>query len=733
MKEKRKAVKKSGTIPAEEVFDIVTATVAESVPFCVELGTLDIFRTVVEGLRDIIAKGNTPGVSWENPFVEFRFRERPLAEETMTAEDGIRLTSAEARKLSKTLLDDLPDLIEGWALDRMTNRVVIVEDLGGSREVVLPENLEADLAGMTEEDGLSAVEGLAAGMEIPLPITGTVDTPNGPQPWKAGLVFAIRPLFVDVRNHVAFFPVQVGLEFEEGSPAGWSDEQRETLWTALLDAIDSMALEYLPTQGTPPPAHLKPDRALPIRSEYFKAPGRLFDTPRHAVRQDDLFQVGEWYQQASFNRTVAMALAALTKTGTREEILGWQSRAVGDITDLIFALSESDAPAHGDHRTAVIKGLEALRAIPVPLVRIDWKQVGKRWVKEYKYRVASLIQSYGAVFEDRKTGKVVRTDDPVRKKELVKAKEDRRKKTRALVAVNAADALLKTFPADKFKLTGFEWRWNTDIAEDFICPLVALDPKSNPRLSPKGKRHIEGSRFVNLNKRYFAVMKSLRAGGSEYGQRLLDMIVSEKTHIAGRGSGIVRIEIEAAKVIKHLGLWDRFEGHPKQVLEERIAPAVEALIAEGVMLPGSWTTPQTDPNPDRRKGSFYRWKVAELWTTVALVTEDQAEDIEAELVEQAKDAEAAPVTIAPKVEAAPEAEQPTLPGLEAPAGPPIPTGSEVKAARVAAGLDLRTFAKQIDGPSFKTWSLYESGASNRIRTTPEVWQRVREFIAKGGS
>lgn len=474
---------------------------------------------------------------------------------------------------------------------------------------------------------------------------------------------------------------------------------------------------------------------VPYRAEYYHVPGRLFDTPRNATgqgKQENLPAIERWYQQTAFNRTVGMAAAALTKTESREAILDWQSATVEEVADLVFCRSEGGTPSYGQNREDILKAFEALRAVPVPIVKIDWKQVGTdrnpRWVKEYKLRVASLLQSYGAVFVEKKSGKKVFVDDPVHKKDLVKkAKPDRRKTMKELIIQNPADGILESFPPDRFTLTGFEWRWNTDVAEDFICPQVALDKKGRPRLKLKKGRHIEGSRFINLNRRYFTVQKHLREAGSTYAPRLLDLIVSEKTHITSHGKGAVWIEIEALKVIKWLGLWSEYENRPKHVLEDHVAPAIMLLIKEKVMQPESWLVPQTDKNPDRRKNPYFKWKVAELWSTVALVPEDEAKQIEDELVKQAEAEEAV------RSQPQPSKDQLNLPGITEDVQP-IPSGADIREAREAAGMNLRRFAEAMAGPSFKTWSMIETNQrrGNVGRISPEVWQRVREFIAQHG-
>jgi len=117
---------------------------------------------------------------------------------------------------------------------------------------------------------------------------------------------------------------------------------------------------------------------------------------------------------------------------------------------------------------------------------------------------------------------------------------------------------------------------------------------------------------------------------------------------------------------------------------------------------------------------------AELWSTVALVPEDEAKEIEDELVKQAEAEEAA------RSQPQPTKDQLVLPGLIEDAQP-IPSGPDIRAARDAAGLTIRDFANMIQGPKYATWSNYETGKPIRVKSiSPEVWQRVRDFIATGG-
>jgi len=424
-----------------------------------------------------------------------------------------------------------------------------------------------------------------------------------------------------------------------------------------------------------------------------------------------------------------MAAAALTETNTRESILGWQSAKVGDFTDLIFCTSEEGVQPHGQYRKDILDALEALRTIPVPLCKVNFEKRGTarnpRYDKQFTFVIASIFQSYGVTVRDRETGEEVLLTGPAPRKGrvAVKKRPNRRKSISKQIATTSPLAgILEAYPPNRYPRTHVHWRWNTDIAEDFICPGVALDERGRPRRKLKGGVHHEGKRFVNVHSDYFAVQSALRKRGTRYAQRLFDLIISEKTHITDRARGAVWIEIQAEKIIKWLGLWPDYEVRPKRVLEERIAPAIIALLSEKVLLPPSDQVPRQPGNLERRTSPYYRWKVAEKWTTVALVTAKEGKAIEEELAEKTKVPKAAPS----------ETEQAILPGLDTPPGDLIPSGSDIRAAREAAGITLRDFARLIDGPDHSTWARYEKGKTRSVRTTPEVWQRIRDFIRQQG-
>lgn len=714
-----------GKVSAAEVADIADKVFGKPYRDLVPLAVLDLFKGAVESLRGHIEKGLVPGICWKNPFAQLEY-EAAAPAEIAGGEDRLSAIFEELKK---------PPVIHTGVMLELTREVYFLVREDGDALVHLPAALDKEVSALPEADREGRLAELGAGIQFEPPhLAGTVDAPAGKEAFAADLVFGIRPLTLIEKTGRAFFPILVGLDFKQGDPGAWSEEDRGAVWEAILTQLDALAAPYLEAlKGAGRLPIPRPGRAAAIRADFFHAPGRLFDTPRHAaVHSDTLPEIGRWFLQSAFNRVVGMAAAALTRTDTRDAILDWQSATVDEVADLVFCRSEEGSPSHGWQRQDILKSFEALRAIPVPIVKIDWKQIGTdrnpRWIKQYKLRVASLLQSYGAVFVDKETGKEVSGADPAQKKKKIKGKPDRKKTTKELVAQNPADGIMESFPPDRYTLTRFEWRWNTDIAEDFICPQVALDGKNRPRLKLKGGRHIEGSRFINLNRRYFAVQKHLRDAGSKYAPRLLDLIVSEKTHITSRGKGAVWIEISADKIIKGLDLWAEYQNRPKHVLEDHVAPAVMALIREKVMLPDSALVPQTDRNPDRRKAPFYRWKVAELWSTVALVAPEEAKEVEEVIVAEAEAAEAAGLP-GPRTKTA--VEEAALPGMEEPPGKPVPDGSAVRAARVKVGLNLRRFAEAMDGPDFSTWSRYESGKPIRIGSIPEaVWNRVRDFVKK---
>lgn len=709
---------------------------------------LSLLKAAIEQLQKSIEIGDPPGVSWESPFQVLEHRIR-LKKKTLSGEEKVSdlkktaniLRSLSKKELLRRIQDHFAKTSTVAFMRVLTRGVIAIKNQPGEDDHLhLPSEVTVELDSLPESEQKEALDKLSIGFEFLEPFSGSVDSPEGSHDYEFNLLFAIRPLTLIWKNRL-FFPVHIGMDFAEGDPSSWSDEAQTHFWNDLLDALEKQIAELLAKRSaiaepqTDFSGSLSADSLVPSRDEYFHAPGRLFDTPREAEKQKQLPAIGRWYMQTAFNRTVCMAAAALTDRESRDTIFDWQSATVKEIEDLVY-WREDGTPAHGQHRQDILKAFEALRSMPVPIVQVNWKLYGTtrnpRWEKELKLRIGSLLQSYGAVFVERATGKEVHVADPLYEKHKVKGKPDRRVTMREMASQNIADSILESFPADRFMLTGFEWRWNTDIAEDFICPRTALDEKGNPRRKLLQGTHHEGRRYINLHRHYFEVQKNLRKGNSLYASRLLDLIVSEKSHLKkDRGKGAVSIEIEAPKVIKWLGLWDDYQARPTRVLEERIAPAIMALIEEKVMLASSWLVPQKDPNDSRRKAPFYRWKIKELWSTVALTTPEEAKAIKKAIVERAE-AEAEEASHAKRAEA--ENLLPVFPGLEAEVAPPAPSGGDIKTARERAGLTLRAFAESFPGgPSHNTWARYERGEPIRVKDIkPETWDLIRAFVNQHG-
>ena len=372
------------------------ASVAEACPAWGHLAFFDLFKDTVKRLRQDITTERVGEIAWPGPLTQFA----QLDFEVTLPEAPADLSAEHAAALVKDILKANPDFLYPRLMAHLTKGVVRDEE---GRRIILPDDLDKEVAGLPEDEQYRDARvagivdpslkrwlrdcwfGLGAGFELPpWKLKGTVDTPAGKSSFAAVLGFAIRPLTIELKRHRAFFPIQVGLDITEGDPSAFSEEDREAIWSFLIEQIDALAAPYLKelkAKGEERPAVPKP-----IRAEYFHAPGRLFDTPRNAAKQGDLPAIGRWYLQTAFNRTVGMAAAALTKTDTRDAILDWQSATVADIADLVFCRSEEGTPAHGQNREDILKAFEALRAIPVPIVKIDWKQIGTdrnpRWVKE---------------------------------------------------------------------------------------------------------------------------------------------------------------------------------------------------------------------------------------------------------------------------------------------------------------------------------------------------------------
>lgn len=708
------------------------------------LALCDLVYAGIWNLQHEIEDG-APGVNWKNPAIALEYAV-PWAEDDKAGPDqeGRVLTAEEAQALADRFFKALPDAFDRGIMAGLTDGVAVmtVEGEAGPKPLIVsPPDKAAEYNALPEDERDEYAAGFLGGFTLPCSFKGKDERAC---PFAGELHFQILPLNVDSERHRAFYMVLVALHFTEGDPSAWSPADKADLWKALYKGLEDLAAPHLKKVGLPPvtltPAAPEPDRILPARPDYFKTPGRLYDTPRHieAGSRNLLPFVQDWYKPwTPFNRAVAYAAAALTDTRRREAILAMQEATIRDVEDLVFCLSEEDASTRRSDREDIVQAFGSLLNANLPLVRLNWVQVGTgrnlRWRKRYELITASMFQSAGLVYEDRRTGKRVYADDPSARPARLPAKPSRHKKNPVPQSQVKNVGGLYMLPADKYRLVGFLWRWNTDFAEDFICPQAALDGKNRVRRMLTGGVHHEGKRFVNLSKGIFKVSRNLRAAGHEYAPRLLDFIVSEKTHITARDrkGRAVWIEIEAGKVATLLGLAHMKRDRPQRVTDT-ITDAVRALKGERVLFQDSDEVPRTDPNPDRRKAPFYRWKVADTWSTVALVPEEQVKEIEAEMDAEAKAGilpPGEPPSSAPKAETAA-----LFPDAVAPK-PVIPSGPEVRAAREAAGLTLRAWAKNfkdIGGPSFKTWSMIETGqrATSAGRIVPEVWSRVRDIIAK---
>jgi hypothetical protein len=715
-----------------------------------QLTILQNFIGSLQGLQEYVEADET-GELLKRPLLQFDYDIQKLTEEDIAAVEGDI-----EKAVNKLFEKEFPEAAAWSQVTQGVYRIMGQPHEDGSPATItisVPEEetaLTAELEKLSEEDRKKKLKSLARGWDISewVKPSFTRTAADGTIDLAADIVFHVFPLTYTHDRARAFFPVWVGLDFKKGGLATLTKEERAEFWKLLIGMFSPL-LEKVTKQAnaqaaagpiTYPTTSRKPDQVRPVSHEYFKAPGRLFDTPRDIASKNKrslLPEIDNWYKVNSpLNDRVAMAAAALTNYRDREAAFGMQETTLKELEELVYI----GAPAHGQHFQDILESLEMLRTIPLTLVNVGWEPVGggkkQRYKKKFQFLRTSILQSYGVDFIHRKTNERVFIDDPAYSK-IVKKEKGRR---------TSWENIIKSFPLKDYRRGAIRFRWNTDVAEDFIMPRAALDDKGNVRLGLNYKPLKEGKRFISVYKEYFNVAKRLTEQKKGLALRLLKFLISEKVHLRRDGRAI-RIEIAAEKVITALGKMPEYqspEGRKKRVLDD-ISEAVIALQTEKVLLSGStpWPGeyPKGDTRRDRRVNSFYRWKLAPEWSTVALVPEYEIKAIEAQATaeREAKEQETSA--------AAQEKEKPAQPKerllFEL---PPIPSADDIKSARAASGLSLRKWVRRLEAElprgvkarSIKFWSDIETGKTGEksIRQLPPaVLEKIKalvvEYRAKG--
>jgi hypothetical protein len=692
-----------------------------------------LMRAAVNHLRRRIKADDTPGISWRNPFAQLEYT---VGTPSDIGECPEKLTEAEAAALWHRLFKTLPrTALHIWTRDVLIHKIEPYTENGRlvNCQVILPPRLKTIAEGWSESEREARLKESAAGHTFPgdsnlpgLGGTGEADTPAGRQAYAFELVFTIQPLTITVKGDRAFFPVIAGLKFTEGDPAAWSsDEDRDAIFEKILKGIDDLDARVGPyldkREAAGKPA--EPDHVRAVRPEDFAVAASFVPMHKLAERNRSglsLFpeERGRFYElRTPLNWAVGLALFSVTSEKVPE---GWQEVTRDELQDRVFCLTERDAPSRGDHWPDILAEVIKLHSEKNASARYNWEKRGRAWYRTVALESSYAIPNIELVYLDKK-GHRVRPADPAFRDIAFPLEV----KGRRVYAPDGKD--IKALPKDRFTLDRIRWRWNPTFADDLKAE-AALDAKGNVK-KDAGGRVLRGGFNIRVAVHIFKALFRLRSEKAYTAHDLLVLLAHDiyKPPKQSTAAGRNMIEREADRLFDLLGL-KADPNHPER-REDAVAAAVFRLKQKDIaaLLPGSDERPRTDPNPQRRKGPYYRLVRSPAYAPkAALVTKEEAAELKAEEVEAA-----APVL--PPALPGPKVEQSVLPGMELPAAAPIPAGADIRAAREAAGVNLRDFARDMKGPGIAIWSRYETGNPVRVENIkPDTWQRVRDFITKHG-
>ena len=401
----------------------------------------------------------------------------------------------------------------------------------------------------------------------------------------------------------------------------------------------------------------------------------------------------------------------------------WQEVTMKALTDQVYCLTERDAPRRGDHAPDVLGEVVKLFAETIAIVQPRFEKHGRIWKSRVELIFDRVIATLGLTYIDTKTGRRVRPDDPTLPRAAIVPLAV---KGRRVYTPEGRD--IKALIGDRWKLETIRWRWSPTIVDDLLAAPV-LDKKGNV-IRDKAGKVIRGGWNVKVFNRIFDALFRLRSEKAYVAHDLLILLATDIYKPTGQSTaGRNMVEKEAGRLFDLLGL--EYDPKHKGRREEAVAAAIFRLKQPdiGALLPGSDELPyqpsQADLLGGRWKNPRYRLRRSALYTPPGILTKAEVAAIEAEY-------EATPGPLALPEPKKTKADQIAFPGIIEDA-PPIPSGSSIRAAREAAGINLRDFARMMDGPGIAIWSRYETGTPIRVdKITPEVWERVREFIAQHG-
>jgi hypothetical protein len=411
------------------------------------------------------------------------------------------------------------------------------------------------------------------------------------------------------------------------------------------------------------------------------------------------------------NWAVGLALFSLT---SEKSPGNWQETDIQDLEDRVFCLTERDAPRRGDHRSDILTEVVKLHTTHNWYVRYNWKQTGRVWKRTVTIGSNVVIPEFELEYIDKTTGDWVLPSNPAFRKLVIPFEV----KGRRAYTPDGKD--IPSLPSDRFRLKRIRWRWLPSFVDDLLAG-PAVDEKGKIKKDSKGNI-LRGGFNIQVAVRIFDALAVLRKEKAYIAHDLLILLASD---ILGAAKSNV-IERNAEKLFDRLGL--EYDPKHKGRREEAVGRAIFRLKQPdiGALLPLSDEYPREAKAPkSRHVNPLYRLiRSSEFMPPAALSSKEDALANKAE-------GEAAPEPLAlpdPKT----KVDQIALPGLVEDA-PSIPSGADIRAAREAAGVNLRDFARMMDGPAFKTWSNYETGKPIRVDNIKAgVWDRVRDFLSQHG-
>ncbi len=689
-------------------------------------------------LRDRIEKDQT-GELRRHPFLQLDYDLPKLSPEEKNKIDA---EGDVANGINALLEKDFPDILAWLQLTQGVSLQVGPPKEDGSASSITvrvpPEAkaLNEKLDAMTEDQRKAEMARLSRGWTIEEwgikpPIFSRVAA-EGEIEFEAAVAFRVLPLTVLHDGSRSFFPVLIGLEISKGelpapSSLAWAEfwGQLIDFFTPLLQNLYKQLQDKTVAKLIPIPSR-KPDQVRPVKQEYFPVASsynplpifKLTETgrsglPLHLEKRQQFLRY-----RTPLNWAVGLAFFYFT---SEKDPGGWQKVRVSELENRIYNLMESGETGRTQQREDILAEAVKLHTQKNYYLKYGIKRFGKVWSRDFIGLGSEYVISSLELFYKDKGGEIVSSTDHALRKIAIDLEVNGRRVTSAL----GKD--IKALPKDRFTLHSIGWRWNPVYVDDLKA--VPLFDKKGRIMKDKLGRVIRSGWNVKVPARIFAASAKLRAEKAYVAHNLL-ILVCHDIYKPPPQSKKPRntLEREAERLYAMLNL-EYDPKHPDR-REEAVEKAIFRLKQPDIaaLLPGSDERPRLAPDSwiksGRRKNPIYHLVRSPLFMPAGiLLSKEQAKDIEGE-----EDVPALPPI---QIEAAPKIEiQKTLPFTEKPK--PIPTGTEIRAARSAAGVNIRDFARMMKGPSFKTWSMMERGERNpgTGRIDPAVWQRVRDFVEK---